>query len=161
MDFIVASLKETVMAANANVWPPGRMALRLQIAGCWFQIQNRKAFHDVHTHGNCSWSGVYCVQIDSGEQRRNHPQLGELNGTTRFYGPYSIWQGGAHMDIGNAYLQKNTIDIAPEPGTLVLFPAYLPHCAMPYEGESDRIIVSFNVQVHASGGDQLFAYDAR
>jgi uncharacterized protein (TIGR02466 family) len=161
MEFAVESLKDTVTAANRQVWPEGRMALRLQFAGCWFQIQNRMASHDVHTHGNCSWSGVYCVQIDPALTRHAHPELGELNGATRFYGPYSIWQGGAHMDAGNAYLQKNTIDIAPEPGTLILFPAYVPHCAMPYKGQRDRIIVSFNVQIHAAGSDQLFAYGAR
>jgi ectoine hydroxylase-related dioxygenase (phytanoyl-CoA dioxygenase family) len=66
--------------------------------------------------------------------------MGEQNGVTRFYGPYSQWQAGAHMDIGNAYLQKNTMDVEPEEGKLVLFPAYLPHKAMPYEGDQDRII---------------------
>jgi hypothetical protein len=33
--------------------------------------------------------------------------------------------------------------------------------AMPYEGEKDRIIVSFNVQIHSSQGDQIFGFDAR
>ena len=65
------------------------------------------------------------------------------------------------MDIGNAYLQVNTVDVAPEAGKLVLFPAYLPHMAMPYEGERDRIIVSFNVQVHAPQGDQIFRFAAK
>lgn len=158
--FIANSLQKTVMNANAGIWPAGRMKLQLQIVGCWFQIQNGMMFHDIHTHGNCSWSGVYYVQCDREEQRRSHPQLGDINGMTRFYGPYSQWQGGAHMDAGNAYLQKNTLDVSPEPGRLVVFPSYLPHKAMPYEGETDRIIVSFNAQIHAAGGDQLFKYDA-
>jgi hypothetical protein len=25
----------------------------------WFQFCNHGAFHDVHTHGNCSWSGMH------------------------------------------------------------------------------------------------------
>jgi ectoine hydroxylase-related dioxygenase (phytanoyl-CoA dioxygenase family) len=83
-----------------------------------------------------------------------------MNGVTRFYGPYSQWLGGAHMDVGNAYLQKNTLDVDPVPGRLVLFPSYLAHKAMPYEGDNERIIVSFNAQVHAAGGDQIFNYDA-
>lgn len=158
--FIANALQKTVMHANSGVWPPGRMNLQLQIMGCWFQIQNGMAFHDVHTHGNCSWSGVYYVQCDEHKQRVKHPTLGDINGVTRFYGPYTQWLGGAHVDMGNAYLQKNTLDITPEPGKLVVFPSYLPHQAMPYEGEKDRIIVSFNAQVHAAGGDQLFKYDA-
>lgn len=158
--FIANSLQKTVMHANTGVWPPGRMSLQLQLMGCWFQIQNGMAFHDVHTHGNCSWSGVYYVQCDSEEKRVLHPSLGSKNGVTRFYGPYTQWLGGAHVDIGNAYLQKNTVDIVPEPGKLVVFPSYLPHQAMPYEGEKDRIIVSFNAQIHAAGGDQVFNYAA-
>jgi hypothetical protein len=55
--------------------------------GLWFQCANRNAFHDVHTHGNCSWSGVYCVQVDPPERRCTHPTHGALNGATRLYGP--------------------------------------------------------------------------
>jgi uncharacterized protein (TIGR02466 family) len=156
--FIADSLQKTIANANAGVWPAGRMKLQLQIVGCWFQIQNGMSFHDVHTHGNCSWSGVYYVQCDDQALRHAHPSLGAMNGVTRFYGPYTEWLGGAHMDIGNAYLQKNTLDVEPAPGKLVVFPSYLPHKAMPYEGESDRIIVSFNAQVHSSNGDQVFGY---
>lgn len=161
IQFFAHSLQQTVSAVNKDTWPKEKISLQLEILGCWFQIQNGMAFHDVHTHGNCSWSGVYYVQIDLAEKRISHPAMGEQNGVTRFYGPYSQWQAGAHMDVGNAYLQKNTIDIAPEEGKLVLFPAYLPHKAMPYEGDQDRIIVSFNAQLHAAQGDQLFDFSAR
>jgi hypothetical protein len=30
------------------------------------------------------------------------------------------------------------------PGTLVLFPAYLLHSGLPYKGDRDRVILSFN-----------------
>jgi uncharacterized protein (TIGR02466 family) len=160
VSFIADSLQKTVGQANAGVWPSGRMRLQLQIVGCWFQIQNGMAFHDVHTHGNCSWSGVYYVQCDSQDKRQAHKSLGSMNGVTRFYGPYTDWLSGAYMDIGNAYLQKNTLDVEPEAGKLVLFPSYLPHKAMPYEGEQDRIVVSFNAQVHSPEGNQLFGYEA-
>ena len=116
LQFFAKSIQQTVGAVNKNTWPEGKTSLQLEILGCWFQIQNGMAFHDVHTHGNCSWSGVYYVQIDSSEQRILHPEMGELNGVTRFYGPYSQWLGGAYMDVGNAYLQKNTIDVEPEEG---------------------------------------------
>ena len=61
--------------------------MQLELTGVWFQIQNGAAFHDIHTHGNCSWSGVYYVQIDPPAQRQAHPELGALNGATRFYSP--------------------------------------------------------------------------
>ena len=157
--FIAAALQKTVKSANAHVWSE-QLSLKLEIAGCWFQIQNHGAFHDMHSHGNCSWSGVYYVQLDAPELRRQHKVLGALNGMTRFYGPYQNYLGGAYMDMGNAYLQQPHFDICPEPGMLVLFPAYLNHKAMPYEGATDRIVVSFNAQIHGTQGDRIFNYSA-
>jgi len=160
IQFIAQALQATVKQANAGVWPQGRHALRLELVGLWFQIQNGAAFHDIHTHGNCSWSGVYYVQIDPPEQRQAHAELGALNGATRFYSPMFALLGGAHMDMGNAWLQQATLDVAPQEGELVLFPAFLPHKAMPYSGEKDRIVVSFNAQIHGSGTDKVFSYAA-
>jgi uncharacterized protein (TIGR02466 family) len=158
LQFIATSLQATAGQANAGVWPAAHQGLQLELMGVWFQIQNGAAFHDIHTHGNCSWSGVYYVQIDPPAQRHRHPEFGPLNGATRFYSPMFPLLGGAHIDMGNAWLQQATLDVAPVAGDLVLFPSFLPHKAMPYVGEQDRIIVSFNAQIRAPGGDQLFRY---
>jgi len=158
IEFIAKALQTTAKQANAGVWPPGRHGLQLELMGVWFQIQNGAAFHDIHSHGNCSWSGVYYVQIDTPEIRQLHPELGALNGATRFYSPMFPLLGGAHMDMGNAFMQQATLDITPQAGQLVVFPAFLPHKAMPYVGTQDRIIVSFNAQIRAPGGDRLFSY---
>ncbi len=158
VQFIARSIQATVQQANAGLWPQGRHDLQLEIVGMWFQIQNGATFHDVHTHGNCSWSGVYYVQIDPVHERARHPDFGALNGATRFYSPMFPLLGGAHIDLGNAFLQQATLDVTPQEGELVLFPAFLPHKAMPYVGERDRIIVSFNAQIRAPGGNQLFRY---
>jgi uncharacterized protein (TIGR02466 family) len=160
VQFIAQALQATAKEANAGVWPAGRHALQLELVGLWFQIQNGAAFHDIHTHGNCSWSGVYYVQIDPLEQRRQHPEFAELNGATRFYSPMFPLLGGAHMDMGNAFMQQATLDVKPSAGELLLFPAFLPHKALPYSGAQDRIVVSFNAQIHASGGDKVFGYAA-
>ncbi len=159
--FVVDSLHATVAQANQGAWPRQTPALQVHLRGMWFQVANQGASHDVHTHGNCSWSGVYCVQVDDPERRVADPVLGERNGVTRFYGPYFPLLGGAHADLGNAYLQSAHLDIAPLPGQLIVFPSWLAHQAMAYRGERDRIIVSFNASVHAAqGGDRLRAYAA-
>lgn len=163
--YFVACLRDTVTQANGAAWPASAegtgLALQVAIEGLWFQCSNRHAFHDVHTHGNCSWSGVYCVQVDPPERRSAHPTHGELNGVTRFYGPPFAQLGGAHVDLGNAYLQPPHVDVAPVPGQLVLFPASLAHQALPYDGELDRVIISFNASVHlAQGTDRLHGYRA-
>ena len=45
------------------------------------------------------------------------------------------------------------------PGQLVVFPSWLPHQALPYDGAAERIVVSFNASVHAAAGsDRLHGY---
>ena len=159
--FVLESLQHTVSGANAGAWPGAKLSMRIEIAGMWFQCSNRGAFHDLHNHGNCSWSGVYFVQVDPLGPRHAHPVFGALNGVTRFYGPYLGRLGGAHIDLGNAYLQRPQHDVQAEEGLLVVFPSYLEHKALPYEGERDRIVISFNAAIHAAeGDDRLFAYSS-
>ena len=159
--FLVESLKQTVTRANQAAWGPSRRSMRIVLEGMWFQCSRAGAFHDLHTHGNCSWSGVYIVQVDDSTLRSKHPTYGIANGVTRFVGPSFGHLGGAHVDLGNAYLQPPHVDIEPIPGQLVVFPASLPHQALPYDGAIDRVIISFNASVHSeSGNDQLHAYGA-
>jgi len=158
--FIVASLGETVKQANREAWAGQELELKVAIEGMWFQCSRAGAFHDVHTHGNCSWSSAYIVQVDEPEQRVSHPAYGSANGVTRLYGPNFTALGGAFVDVGNAYLQPPHQDIEPVAGQLLLFPSWLAHQAMPYDGEKERIIISFNASVHAAQGDQLHSYSA-
>lgn len=157
--FFVDGVRQTVVLANQGAWPEAKPGLQIAMRGIWFQVASQGSHHDVHTHGNCSWSGVYCVQVDPPEQRSQHPVSGAANGVTRFYGPHFNHLAGAAMDFGNAYLQNAHLDVAPVPGQLVVFPSWLAHQAMPYHGTLERIIVSFNVSVHAAGGsDQVHRY---
>jgi hypothetical protein len=158
--FLVNSLVETTKGANQEAWAGQQFDLKVGILGMWFQYSQDGAFHDVHTHGNCSWSGVYIVQIDEPEDRVTHPVYGRANGVTRLYGPPFATLGGAFVDVGNAYLQPPHHDVEPLPGQLLLFPSWLAHMALPYGGEKDRIIISFNASVHGAEGDQLHDYSA-
>ncbi len=158
--FLVASLGETVKEANREAWAGQAQDLRVGIEGMWFQTSRAGAFHDVHTHGNCSWSAVYIVQIDEPQERVLHPVYGPANGVTRLYGPPFTALGGAFVDVGNAYLQPPHQDVEPVPGQLLLFPSWLAHQALPYDGELERVIISFNASIHSSQGDQLHSYSA-
>jgi uncharacterized protein (TIGR02466 family) len=156
--FISNSVFEIADAMNKPIWQQTAASkLQMHIVGAWFQIQNQYGFHDIHNHGNCSWSGVYYVQIDDTAQREQHSVLGQRNGITRFYSHQLNLLGGAHIDMGNAYLQQSTFDMTPKEGGLIVFPSWLNHKAMPYDGEKDRIIISFNAQVH--GENKNLDYD--
>jgi hypothetical protein len=156
--FVISSIIENTRAVNTEAWGGRKFDLTVGIEGMWFQCSRDGAFHDVHTHGNCSWSAVYIVQIDEPARRVSHPVYGPTNGVTRLYGPPFTALAGAFVDVGNAYLQPPHIDIDPVPGQLVLFPSWLMHKAMPYVGEQDRMIISFNASIHAAQGDQIFGY---
>ena len=158
--FIGDRLGAVVSSLNRQAWQEqGVNGASIAIAGSWFQVQNDGAFHDVHTHGNCSWSGVYYVDIDPAAQRQSHPVYGARNGMLRFYGPWWDQLAGAFIDAGNTYLMNAHRDIAPEPGLLVLFPSSLKHQAFPYAGTRDRVAISFNATVATDGSAAFKSYD--
>jgi uncharacterized protein (TIGR02466 family) len=158
--FVSQSVFEISSSMNSDIWKHSHSKkMNMEVVGAWFQIQNGHGYHETHTHGNCAWSGVYYVQVDDDEKRENNKTFGVMNGITRFYGHHMDVIGGGYMDSGNLYLQSTSFDSKPEQGVLCIFPSHLKHMAMPYEGEKDRIILSFNVQVHGDKGDGVFDYN--
>lgn len=142
--FIMGGVFEIASTVNGEYWQRMDVQdIKINLSGIWFQITNEYNFHEVHVHGNCSWSGVYYVQ--SGDAGNTEP--GFPNGITRFYGPHLDIQGGGHLDLGSFYLQDASHDVTPEDGKLVVFPSHLKHMPYPYIGEQDRIIVSFHASV--------------
>ena len=143
--FIMGGVFEIASTINGPYWQKMNVEdIKINLSGIWFQITNEYNFHEVHVHGNCSWSGVYYVQSgDAGSKAPGFP-----NGITRFYGPHLDIQGGGHLDLGSFYLQDVSHDSVPEDGKLVVFPSHLKHMPYPYVGDKDRIIVSFHAQVN-------------
>jgi len=136
---ISAAVLKTAGALNRQIWELNKISsVRIHNTE-WFQIYNNHGYHDVHVHAMCSWSGIYYAQtgVPTGEF---------CDGRTRFYGPHvnSIY----YEDAGNLYLRPSQyFDVRPTEGLLVVFPAYLPHHAIPYNGDKDRIVVAFTSQV--------------
>ena len=151
--FIKDSVFELAAEVNKAYWRQGD-SIHLNITGIWFQISNDYNFHETHVHGNCSWSGVYYVQ--SGESSKGlEDHIGKQpNGVTRFYGPNLDLSAGGHAEAGNIYLQDYVYDSYPQDGRLVVFPAYLKHMVFPYNGPTDRVVVSFHVQITNAKGDE-------
>ncbi len=149
--FIMDGVYEISRNLNQKYWKQFKLrGLNIDITGMWFQISNGFTFHETHVHGNCSWSGVYYVQAGSASQSGNDRMPnGMLNGVTRFYGSMMEESAAGHGDWGNYYLQNNTYTSYPQDGSLVIFPSFLKHMAYPYNGEKDRIIVSFHAQVNS------------
>jgi uncharacterized protein (TIGR02466 family) len=156
-EFIGTGIGEVAAEANKGLWNPADK-LRVNITGLWFQISNNYAFHEMHVHGNCSWSGVYYVRAaECTTSAQDNPDQ-QPNGVTRFYGPHMEHMAGGHGDYGNMYLHDNSWDSFPEDGKLCIFPSHIKHMPFPYNGEEDRVIVSFHAQVFNSSGTQNYDY---
>jgi uncharacterized protein (TIGR02466 family) len=103
-----------------------------EITGCWANICPNGAINSSHNHPNNFLSGVYYVDIPKGsgeiEFSDPRPQMGAImprvKKRTRF--------------------NANKISLAPKPGQLVIFPAWLVHAVGPNQALEDRISISFN-----------------
>ncbi|WP_136681383.1 TIGR02466 family protein [Neptunomonas sp. XY-337] len=123
---------------NAPYWPPEAEG-EAEITESWFHVTQNGGYHDVHSHPNCSWCGIYYLAPGDAN-------LTARNGVNRFYDP----RGNAdhYSDAGSAYLnQQGFWDFAPIEGQIVIFPSYLKHSALPYFGEQDRVVIAFNSAV--------------
>ena len=114
---------------------------RLEVRStAWFHVTRRGGYFGQHNHPMASWSGVYCV--DAGDDRSGHPESGALV----FAHPFGM--ATAFTDLGNARLRDpwgvRPLSLTLKPGELVIFPSWLMHQVMPYQGDGERITVAFN-----------------
>jgi uncharacterized protein (TIGR02466 family) len=130
------AVTEVVRHRNSQVWDPSHQ-FQLQVVESWFHVTRAGGYHELHNHPNCSWCGIYYIEI--GDSTGG-------DGSNVFLDP----RAGAHnyLDAGASYLNQFTqIDFEPEDGKLIIFPSYLLHAAKPYSGAKDRIVVAFNCAV--------------
>ena len=156
-EFISQGIVEVAREANRGLWKSGEK-VRVTLSGLWFQISNGHAFHEMHVHGNASWSGVYYVRAADCSTSPETHRGQQPNGVTRFYGPHVEHMAGGFGDYGNLYLHDSNWDSYPQDGKLCIFPAHIKHMPFPYIGDEDRVIVSFHAQVYNASGSQNYDY---
>jgi len=113
---------------------------RLDIAVCWGNKSSpgRKAAHHVHNHNLSYISAVYYITKGS---------------PTVFLDPLAS-KGGTNMDINWSKNRQIEREVYPEPGSLIMFPSWLPHCSRSHVGNEPRYTMSFNAlptgKIHAN-----------
>ncbi len=140
--WIGGCVRAAVSNANGGKVPPEK--LRLEFTESWFHITNNGGFHDAHTHGNCSWCGIYYLAAGDPDTVPASGSTKAGNGVNRFYGPLPT--GGMARDYGGNYLGRYYIDVQPIESRLVVFPSYLLHSALPCFAASDRIVLAFSTR---------------
>ncbi len=129
------------LIAELNGYDAATVA-RLQLSHeSWFHVTRRGGFFGVHKHGMNAWSGVYCVRHDGDDPASNSGLLSfvDPNTAASMYTDPSI--SAMRMPFSAAHMQ-----IRLQPGQLVLFPSWLMHEVLPYEGSTERITVAFNAR---------------
>lgn len=103
----------------------------------WTNVYPEGAFVPLHHHGNVHWSGVYYVKAD--------PGCGDL----LLVDPKEYSLNNEPSNTDGRGVDKMTINAIP--GKLFLWPGYLKHETQPNHSGTDRIVISFNVNIN----DQL------
>lgn len=116
----------------------------------WYHITRGGGYFAAHNHPNHSWSGVYCVQHHGDDPESDSGKLCFLN---------PMPESNMYVDVANVRLQRPfsgaPLMLRLQPGQLVLFPSWLMHEVMPYEGNSERITVAFNARFRYTGSNIL------
>jgi len=99
------------------------------IAEAWAVVYNAWGYHNMHAHHDSAWSGVYYVSTG---------KIVEGSGEIEFLDPRPA--AGARTPR-----QSPLTAFVPEPGVMLMFPSWLQHWVTPYEGDSNRICVAFNI----------------
>ena len=140
-EFIEEAILFAAYEANQHSWP-AELEAKVTITESWYHLTEHGGYHDGHTHPNCSWCAIYCLEP-------GQTNLATHNGVNRFYDPRA--QANQYDDLGSQYIaQESYWDIALAAGQLVVFPAYLRHAALPYFGDTARVVIACNAQLHAS-----------
>jgi hypothetical protein len=122
-------IKEEIEYLNFKL---SQNSLQCDIIESWYHVTSYGGYHGMHTHTNCSWCAIFCV--DPGESD---------SGFNTFQSRESV----GHIDPGY-FWWSDIIKIPTEPGKLILFPSMLLHSADPYLGkEKKRIVISCNTKM--------------
>jgi uncharacterized protein (TIGR02466 family) len=104
----------------------------------WANLNRHGNYNRSHTHSGNHWSGVYYAE--PGEEVEGHP----LSGAIEFIDPRPAVNV---FDIPGLH-QVSTWTIRPEAGMMILFPSWLRHGVLPYEGTKERLTIAFNIRIN-------------
>jgi uncharacterized protein (TIGR02466 family) len=108
----------------------------------WANVNRSGAYNSIHTHPHSHWSGVYYVETGHYEAD-DFPNAGELS----LLDP----RGAAVNMLPHPGVKLHPgIDIKPEEGLLLVFPAWLQHGVYPFRSDTRRISISFNILLGSS-----------
>ena len=127
-------LVQELFAMQKEIYEEEWLDRKPVLGNIWANLNPPGGYNRPHVHPNCLWSGVYYVkaQENSGKLICSDPRPGthtvmpiRKKGTP----PQHLWR---------------ECHLAPIPGRIIMFPAWLWHCVDPNRSNDIRISISFN-----------------
>lgn len=107
----------------------------------WPNLNRFGDYHNLHNHPHAYLSGTYYVQVPTGEPKVKGRS--DLNpGAISFFDPRAQANMLAVKGDGQVEAEHR---ILPEPGMILMWPAFVHHLVHPNLFEQNRISISFNV----------------
>ena len=109
----------------------------VSLGNMWGNINDKGAWNKPHRHNGCWLSGAFYVHADGDE------------------GNFVAIKEGADTvsDFPHNNKQRESFEVSPVTGTLLLFPSGLIHMVEPNTTSKDRYSVAFNTVTHRMGGN--------
>ena len=136
---LCAALRSAVDEATRTLVPDAALATIEPRYDGWINASRAGDYHSPHDHPGAYWSGVYYVRTS------------ERGGEIEFQ---SGRGGNPHADLMPAPMSWDWTRIVPRAGVVLLFPGHLRHSVLPFEGDGERISISFNVAYRATAAAQ-------
>jgi len=140
IDFLKALIGEGI-GEITNMEMEGRLSQDHDVnmdGGAWVNLCRNGGYNTIHNHPDSSWSGVYYVSV--GER---DPAASDKAGCIEFLDPR---MGATSVGLnGPDALPKLMVN--PVAGMVLVFPSWLYHCVNPFQGNGERISISFNVSL--------------
>lgn len=111
-----------------------------QIQG-WANVNRFGDYHNLHNHPHSWLSGTYYVQVPT-EQKELPGRSDRTPGAISFFDPRP--QANMTAVRGDPQIEAEH-RITPEPGEILLWPAFLHHLVHPNLADEPRVSISFNI----------------
>jgi uncharacterized protein (TIGR02466 family) len=106
---------------------------RFVIDSMWAVRNEKFAYHFVHRHPSCFFSGVYYLQAP------------DPTGALNFHDPRADVRMLRPPMLDESAFTQQIVSYRPQIRALIIFPAWLPHDVSPNRSNSPRVAVSFDI----------------
>jgi len=105
------------------------------IGSIWTIRQESGDYQEIHTHPNAHLSGNIYISAPELDDETKNPTDSQV-----------VFQLPQNRDL-TKFIMQDTWKYTPTPGTVILFPSYIPHTVYPWKGVGSRLVMAFDAKL--------------